>query len=413
MMENKLTNEQILCRIKGNDKTLTVLRVGNSNDNCYTFTSGFSLLGKFIAKNTQLSILDVSLYDRHGTALEIADRDFFDALRNNTSICDLHLRSNDDRRYVISDVGYQILIAYQENCSSLTSLTIQSIDASNDNGDLFIATVRSCIYLTRIAFRRCNVSNNMLLPIVGTLRRSNLLTQLFLSGNRIGDIGCRAIAQLLEDSSNNLQSLGLSFNDIGNAGAKILFDSLRNNKKLKELHLFGNPIDENVQDDISRVLCSPLNINSTYSSNHVLEILTVPYQCCEQLAYLLELNKTGDKKHVAMKKILKYHPMFDIEPLFKWDSKVELSVKGLPYIVAWFERALQSVSNEEGGCKNVEQRKLSAIYQFALAVPLHFVPILPTKPIILLYWGQCHRIQELKSQVQALKDQYKCKERGI
>ena len=51
------------------------------------------------------------------------------------------------------------------------------------------------------------------------------------------------------------------------------------------------------------------------------------------LAISLSLNEVDDKKQVAIKKILKHHQYFDMQPFFKWDLKV------LPLVIDWFERA--------------------------------------------------------------------------
>ena len=48
----------------------------------------------------------------------------------------------------------------------------------------------------------------------------------------------------------------------------------------------------------------------------------------------------------------------------------------MPYIIEWFEKAGEAVADDEGGEEsyNIEGRKLSAIHQFAQAMPLLFVP---------------------------------------
>ena len=67
-----------------------------------------------------------------------------------------------------------------------------------------------------------------------------------------------------------------------------------------------------------------------------------------------------------------------MEPLFEWNMEGggERNLKALPHVVAWFERAGEAVADDEGGEEsyNIEERKLTAIYQFAQAMPLLFVP---------------------------------------
>ena len=76
-----------------------------------------------------------------------------------------------------------------------------------------------------------------------------------------------------------------------------------------------------------------------------------------------------------MKKILKYHPNIDMSPLFEWDLDGEQTLKALPYVVDWFERAEEAVAGDEDREDyQIEKKKLSAIFQFAKAMPLLCVP---------------------------------------
>jgi len=241
----------------------------------------------------------------------------------------------------------------------------------------------------------------------------------------IGNAGCNTIATLLADPNCNLHTLRLNHNNISNEGAIVLVNSLVNNTKLQKLNLKDNPVDleqpdansfqngENneVVDTISRLLCNTSNVNSIYASNHTLETLFLSrWIPREQLRFLLMLNMGTNKKHIAIKKILKYNPNIDMEPLYNWDVDGERTLKSLPYVIAWFERAREfvaevgssEVSSEEDETiteyedrraearrilvaiaakreKSVEAKKLSALYQFARSMPLMFVPATHTK----------------------------------
>ena len=68
-------------------------------------------------------------------------------------------------------------------------------------------------------------------------------------------------------------------------------------------------------------------------------------------------------------------PNIDMKPLFEWDSDGEQTLKALPHVVDWFERAGEAVAGDiDGEDHRVEQRQLSAIFQFAKAMPLLHVP---------------------------------------
>ena len=151
---------------------------------------------------------------------------------------------------------------------------------------------------------------------------------------------------------------------------------------MKQLYLRGNPIDRRVDEVFSKVLCNTSNIDSIYSSNHTLEGLILGHPKGGLLDSLLKMNRDTNKSHVAIKKILKYHPNMNMETLFEWnmEGEGERDLKALPYVIAWFGRAQDAVAGGGGGERyNIEGRKLSAIYQFARAMPLMLVPTLISK----------------------------------
>jgi hypothetical protein len=202
-----------------------------------------------------------------------------------------------------------------------------------------------------------------------------------LSDNTIGNTGCEALATLLKDPNSNLQTLNVGMNTINLEGANILANALLNNTKLRDLFLNNNPIDRSGVDIFNKLLCDVSSINSIYSSNHMLEMLGLSQRGGDELDSFLKLNREANKGHVAIKKILKYHPNIDMEPLFEWnmEGEGERNLKALPYVIAWFERAreaVEAVANDEGGERNnIGERKLSAIYQFAKNMPLMFAPV--------------------------------------
>ena len=205
-----------------------------------------------------------------------------------------------------------------------------------------------------------------------------LLEQLDFTFNDIGHAGCETIATLLRDPNCNLRRLELSANRRINAeGATVLTNSLANNTTLRELWLLSNPIDSSAEDIFSRVLCNTSTIDNTYLSNHALEYLGIPLTEGDDLALLLQLNREANKSHVAIKKILNYHENIDMEPFFEWNTEGdgERNLKALPYVIAWFQRADEAVA-EDRESYDLDTTKLSAIYQFAHAMPLLFVPAL-------------------------------------
>ena len=210
--------------------------------------------------------------------------------------------------------------------------------------------------------------------MIDAIRGHHPLETLGLFDNIIGNAGCGAIATLLADPNCNLRILSLERNAINNEGATAIANSLTNNKQLQQLYLYGNPIDQTIQDVFSKILCNTSNINSLYASNHTLKAFNLGQQLGQQLQSLLRLNEDTNKSHVAIKKILKFHPNIDMEPLFEWDAEGEHTLKALPYVMNWFEKARVAVADEDEDEEeyNIEERKLSAIFQFAKTMPLLF-----------------------------------------
>ena len=145
----------------------------------------------------------------------------------------------------------------------------------------------------------------------------------------------------------------------------------------------------------SELLCNNSSINSLHSSNHTIDQLIIPGYRAKHFRLLHHLNARTNKRHVAILKILRNIPNIDVSPLFGVDSKDDLTLKSLPHVIAWFQRASEAVAFEEDENSSmasddnifgpdsevevnydyrVEEKKLSAIYQFVRAMPLMFVP---------------------------------------
>ena len=388
--------QRTLRRIEQNDETLKELRMGQFGgvediDGLYG-SIDFSRLGASIGENTHLTTLKVRVTD------VTANDDFFQGLKQNSSIHDLQLFCE---YYgivagTIGEVVEEILKACQAN-KNLTRLHINKIGGDKT----IIATILTRFTnLTRISLVNNGITDQVLIQIVDAIRAGhiNSLERLILVDNRIGvhgNAGCETLATLLQDPNCNLQILDLEDNAIDNVGAATLANGLANNTKMRILDLEDNPIDSGVRDIFSRLLCNTSSINSIYSSNHTLEQLTLDISRGDELRFLLKQNRGTNKRHAAIKKILTYHPRIDMVPFFEWnmEGEGERNLKALPYVIAWFERAERaSIAEEDGEVSNndddssassyhndeesynIDERKLDTIYQFAQAMPLLFVP---------------------------------------
>ena len=288
---------------------------------------------------------------------------------------------------VIDRVYNEIMRACQVN-KNLTYFYMVDADLQQRGGGYEITnTLRSCISLREIQFDDCGISDEQCILIVDAVRGHVALEVLILS-NRIsgliGNAGCEALATLLEDPNCNLNKLYVSGNPINIRGAISIANSLANNTKLQFLSLHISPIDRRSAEGVfCRLLCNTSSINETYSSNHVLERVSLASQLGEHFASLLEMNKGTNKSHVAIKKILIHLPNLDMGPLFDWDADGEQTLKALPYVISWFGRA-EAIEKNEGTDYHVETKKLSALFQFSRSMPLLFVPASSIKQRMIL-----------------------------
>jgi len=407
-------SRQTLDRIAKNDKTLTTLLISPNGRNQHPNTKQ---IGYFDSTNGRTQFIQLGLSiekNSHLTTLIInteipnigpdAYREFYTGLYRNSSIKSLH---------IIGSEGwhgncYAILETYgnrcEENNQYLTSLRISNANLSINGANKMISNTHShsnspCANLKTLKLNSCHITDEQLLPIVESMRHTSL-KKLGLSNNNIQDVGCQALSTLLEDTTCSLQSLNLISNIISNEGAAILVNGLKNNTTLKKLLLNGNPIGDqsSLEDGLSNLLCNTSSPNSIYHSNHILEDVSLSGTTPSKVNSSLHLNKDANKRHVAIRKILQYHPNIDMEQLFELGSEGE-SLKALPYVVGWFGRAKEAILTardkesiialifgscrhelgRERGCYIVSRRKLSAIYQFAQAMPLLFVPASHTK----------------------------------
>lgn len=356
---------ETLHRLERNDDSVTFLKLGHAHNSIGA--DHFTRLGAAIAKSSHLKELEVDVYR---SALKDTEVDLFDGIKQNSSIQRLNIICGS--RNIVGTSAHEILKACHGN-NNLIRLNIQHAGLQN-GGDLVIANTLMCCTKLKYIKLSCDINDEHMLPLVEALRDSSL-EDLDLGRNRIGSVGCNALASLLRDPNNNLHTLDLSYNQIGDDGAVAIANSLANNTKLKCIYLPNNSLGQKVMDIFSKVLCDKSSINATYSSNHTLIDLAFSFRLKPLLFTLLILNQGTNKNHVAIKKILQYHPNIDMEPLFELDEGRERTLKGLPLIIDWFERAKEAVVNDRDSYYyQVEEKKLSAIYQFAQAMPELFIP---------------------------------------
>lgn len=375
-------------RVEQNDSTLTEIKIGGgvSSDAYTRYASSvgneFDRLGTAIGKNSHLSDLHVSVA---APALDVSNQGFFEGLKRNSSICSLFLdgRIRNRRSPLVGGIIHEILNAYQENNNNLTRIRVKQAHLQNGGEQILSTTFGRCSNLIKIVLFDCNITDEQLLPMVDALIGHSTLKVLDFNRNRIGSIGCEALATLLSTGS-NLSAIGLQSNNVNDEGVNILVNSLVGNTKLQQLILADNHIDPSLTRSVfSNLICNKSNINSIFSSNHTLSQLKLPesfpQQMKEELETLVKMNANANKSKVAMMKIINNHPNIEVSELFTWDKKGEQTLKSLPYMLAWFERAANTVATlkkkraRKSYQRKINRRELSAIYEYAKAMPLEFV----------------------------------------
>ena len=383
-------------------------------------------LGYFIGKNKNLKNLYLSAFtpSSSGSFEEVLEP-FLLGVNNNRSITSLDFCSID----LLGGRVFTVMGPFFENCLSLSNLLISDCHLGEDGWRLLVLAIGSIgsKILQKLSLGACNISDEGMVDIITSLSMHPNLQTLWLSGNRLSTKGCTAMATLFRCSATELQHLDLGDNEINDEGIDALVPvfnncshlqtlvfknnpaismrgwrcvatilespncsslinlhtgnnvddevvttltrALENNRTLLTLGIlnYGNPSNPSITDEgwkaISELLCDTSNVNSTFQSNHTLQYLG---NSSNPLRPLLQLNERGDKKEVAMIKVLQHHNDFDMTPFFEWEFKV------LPLMIDWFEKAA-TVDMPEDFESNIEPKKLSSIYQFIRGMPLLYV----------------------------------------
>lgn len=345
----------------------------------------FTQLGAYVGDNTTL----IRLFCQ-----EVNIGKFCDGLRLNSSISQLVIRCSAIYTHQTNPIAsdgaiHEILNVYQEN-NNLVYLQIEHLLLQDDCGGILATTLRRCTNLKKIKllYCDCGISDQYLLPIIEAMSEHYSLEDITLSTNDIGRTGCTALSTLLGGPNCNVQYLNLHNNSIDSDSAIAIAESLQTNRSLRKLILSGNPIPNLNNGDLcafSKVVCNTSSINQLYLSNHTLENVNFGNTALweqqqlidwKRLNSLLELNKGTNKGHVAIKKILLHYPDFDVEEFYEWELEGERNLKALPHLISWYDRAKEAVladDEERGGAVNmnqIENRKLSTVYQFARDMPV-------------------------------------------
>jgi len=273
----------------------------------------------------------------------------------------------------IRGVFSKISVALHSKGQQLEQLSFQRSNIGRD-GCVPLGKTLKCLATSNLKYldlSYCAIDDDGLRTLVTGINYCNPL-HLCLSGNFISAAGLAYLSVLFESESCSLEELSLHGVRIGDDGAAALADGLKSNTSLKHLTFAtaGSRITAVGWSAFSRLLCDTSSINNTYSSNHTLEVIGDRGR-----ATYLTLNR-NHQQYAAKYKILLQHPDIHLQPFFQWDLKF------LPLVADWFDKAL--VINEtivSFSSKELQRRKVSAVYQFLLGTPLlevsdHYIKVM-------------------------------------
>lgn len=121
----------------------------------------------------------------------------------------------------------------------------------------------------------------------------------------IGRHSYKIVASLLRDPSSRLISLDLWRCSIDDRCAFVLADALKRNTRLRTLILGENSTTTEGWKAFSSLICNKSSLMETVTSNHMLQYLDVVDE--PLVNDLLALNRSDDKRAVAMNKAIKFH----------------------------------------------------------------------------------------------------------
>jgi len=216
----------------------------------------WTLLGRYIANNTQLESVDLDSCNLTNVRMGI----LFSEL-DKSSLSELDIRNNP---FGIS--GTRSMIPFLENSPYLSALYFNR--NNNINTECFEVLIKALRGkpIFRLHLPECNITD------ISALETYNLpnLNRLNLYGNKIGREGCIILSNLLQKEGTTLKYLDLDNTSIDDEGAEMLAASLKSNTKLKTLYLSRNNIALRGVKAFLKVLVDVSSIESTYISNHTL-----------------------------------------------------------------------------------------------------------------------------------------------
>ncbi|XP_032872048.1 NACHT, LRR and PYD domains-containing protein 3-like, partial [Amblyraja radiata] len=220
--------------------TIKHLDLGNCRIQC----EGLQRLGPVLHKCQYLGLGDNDLGD---SGVKLVS----DALRNpDCKIQTLRLYS-----VGLTDSGAEDLVS-----ALSTNHTVTELDLSgNELGDSGVKLVSDALRnpdckIQTLRLDSVGLTDSGAEDLVSALITNHTVTELYLSGNKLGDSGVKLVSDALRNPDCKIQRLGLDSVGLTDSGAEDLVSALSTNTSLTELDLMGNSLTDRCVPALRRLI---------------------------------------------------------------------------------------------------------------------------------------------------------------
>lgn len=228
---NEITLEgfKVLAEFLKNNSSLKILKINN----CYGKDAhdGLLLLYESLRENMTLS----KLVCCNNTFTRESEAKLFEILKNINTLQCLDLFGN-------SMHNVKSMVDFLEMNSSLRVLKISNNFFQNNDIDLFLKSLKYNCNLEKLYFSNCQLGSSSSEILSESLKKNTTLKHLEICAWKINKKGGKFIAKSLIEN-NTLTHLNFGDNNMGFHGSLSVLNSLKNNQSLQYLNLYKNNID--------------------------------------------------------------------------------------------------------------------------------------------------------------------------
>jgi hypothetical protein len=170
-------------------------------------------------------------------------------------VAHLNLKKNQDVVYLyigsctIGVKGAEALAEMLKDNETLLILEIHCNFIGDEGAIAFAEMLKVNTTLKTLNLYGNNISCIGAEALAKALEVNKTLTHFYIGCNNIGDIGAEDLAKSLK-VNRTLNLLDIHWNNIGDKGMKYIAEGIKGNRNLFTIKISGNPISENIQDQI-------------------------------------------------------------------------------------------------------------------------------------------------------------------